>query len=109
MVSERHLLNQTSEFNQIRIGIGIATGEAVAGCMGSSDRMDYTVLGETVNLAARLCGKAPPQEVLIDQATHIDTKEMLPSDPVADLDLKGFSDAIQAYQLIPNESESKQT
>jgi adenylate cyclase len=54
----------------IGIGIGVATGEAVAGNMGSSDRMNYTVLGATVNLAARLTSEAAPGEILISQATR---------------------------------------
>ncbi len=37
------------------VGIGVATGEVVAGLMGSDDRQNYTVLGERVNLASRLC------------------------------------------------------
>ena len=44
----------------IGLGIGLNTGEAVAGNMGSRERLNYTVLGETVNLASRLCSAARP-------------------------------------------------
>jgi len=52
------------------VGIGIATGEIVIGNIGTPSRMDYTVLGHTVNLAARLCAKAEGLEILTTKATH---------------------------------------
>jgi class 3 adenylate cyclase len=64
MQRERERLNREVE-HPLQIGVGIATGEMVAGCMGSNDRLNYTVLGERVNLASRLCSKAGPGEVLI--------------------------------------------
>jgi class 3 adenylate cyclase len=52
------------------VGIGLATGEVVLGNVGAAQRMDYTVLGHTVNLAARLCAKAEAFEILTIKATH---------------------------------------
>jgi class 3 adenylate cyclase len=54
MMQERERLNRDA-VEPLRIGIGIATGIVVAGCIGTENRSDYTVVGEKVNLAARLC------------------------------------------------------
>lgn len=98
LILERERLNVTSP-HQLRIGIGIATGKMVAGCMGSTDRLNYTVLGERVNLAARLCSHADPGQALIDQTTRERLGDAITVRPLPALNLKGFSDHIQAYEL----------
>lgn len=98
MIEERNKLNETSE-HKILVGIGIATGEAVAGCMGSADRLNYTVLGERVNLASRLCSTAGKMEVVIDEATQIKLGALLEVEELAPLKLKGFSDTVKAFKV----------
>ena len=56
------------------VGLGIATGEMIVGNIGTSARMDYTVLGHNVNLAARLCGKAGAGEIFTVRETHTAAK-----------------------------------
>jgi class 3 adenylate cyclase len=99
MILERARLNQTSR-HKIQMGVGIATGEAVAGCMGSSDRLNYTVLGERVNLASRLCSKAAPMQVVVDQITRDRLGNSAVAEPLPPLEHKGFSEPIPAYQLV---------
>lgn len=99
MLEARTILNHKSEGPPIHIGIGISTGPLVAGCMGSDDRLSYTVLGATVNLGARLCGKADPGVCLIDEATHtrVNGKEATTfSDDIA---VKGFSKPIPVFTV----------
>ena len=79
-------------------GIGISHGYATLGVVGFDGRFDYTPLGGVVNLAARLCEKAGPGEVLLDHATYAATDGLLRFEPV-ELDLKGYTDA-RAYRVV---------
>ncbi len=81
----------------IGIGIGIASGVAVAGNMGSSDRMNYTVLGSIVNLAARLTGEAEAGEILIDRETRDAVGDSLAAPALGGRSLKGFSTEVEVY------------
>lgn len=83
------------------LGVGINTGEAVAGNMGSANRLNYTVLGSSVNLGARLCSGAAPGEVLVTRAVFDEAG----LDPVEATSLggrafKGFSDDVEVLSLV---------
>ena len=99
MIREREKLNATSS-RALRIGIGIATGPALAGCMGSEQRLNYTVIGERVNLAARLCSQAGPMDIIIDEATRAALPADFQTEPMGSLTLKGFSDPVPAHRVI---------
>jgi adenylate cyclase len=72
-------------------GIGVNTGPAVVGNMGSKDRLQYTALGDTVNTAARFCGAAPAFNLLIGLATFEACSEYIAVDEMPGLQLKGKS------------------
>lgn len=99
MIEERGRLNTTSKY-KIEMGIGVASGLAVAGCMGSADRLNYTVLGERVNLASRLCSKAGRMEVVIDSTTRDRLRGPSQIEPLEPLVLKGFADPVCAFKLL---------
>lgn len=80
-------------------GVGIAYGHATLGVVGTDGRYDYTPLGSVVNLAARLCAKAKPGEILIDQAMHAATRDYRLSSSAGTFDLKGFASDVPAYAL----------
>jgi class 3 adenylate cyclase len=67
--------------------------------MGSVNRLDYTVLGERVNLASRLCDTADRGEILIDETTRQGLGDQATTELVENLSLKGFSAEIQAWRL----------
>jgi adenylate cyclase len=72
-------------------GIGINTGPAVVGNMGSEDRLQYTALGDTVNTGARFCSAAPAFHVLIGWTTYEACKDFIAVDEMPGLQLKGKS------------------
>jgi class 3 adenylate cyclase len=98
MMEEREKLNENSNY-KIAIGIGVATGKAVAGRVGSKNRLNYTVLGPRVNLASRLCGQAERMEIVIDEPTYQACRAIVEVEALPELLLKGFSDAVHAYKL----------
>jgi class 3 adenylate cyclase/tetratricopeptide (TPR) repeat protein len=71
--------------------VGIALGEVVAGEIGGSVRRDYTVLGETVNLASRIVGEAKPGEIVLDDATWRAVSNRVRAAPLGGRSLKGIA------------------
>jgi class 3 adenylate cyclase len=87
----------------IRIGIGIATGEMVAGYTGTNKRATYTCIGDTVNLAARLetHTKVAQRVILIDQATRSSLSERIAVEPLGAVPFKGKSSAVEVFAVDP--------
>ena len=84
----------------IRWGIGVNTGPAVVGNMGSRSRLQYTALGDTVNTAARFCANAPAYHLLIGQQTYDQCKDYIAVDMVPGVQLKGKSaETFRIYQV----------
>jgi adenylate cyclase len=84
----------------IRWGIGVNSGPAVVGNMGSRSRLQYTALGDTVNTAARFCANAPAYQLLIGQPTYDMCKDYIAVDMVPGVQLKGKSaETFRIYQV----------
>lgn len=99
MLAVRAQLNQTSRY-QLQVGIGLATGRVLAGNMGSADRSNYTVLGERVNLAARLCSVAARGEIVLGATTREQLGNRITVTEMDPMQLKGFQDNIHAFKLV---------
>ena len=83
------------------VGIGVNSGAVYVGSIGSAGRKDYTVVGNTVNVAARLCGYAQRSQVLFTQNTKsLIKKEDLNYISIGKVTLKGMAKPVDAFQLI---------
>ncbi|MFK7850308.1 MAG: adenylate/guanylate cyclase domain-containing protein [Akkermansiaceae bacterium] len=98
MIQVRHDLSQKTG-RLVEVGIGLSYGELVAGCMGSTDRLNYTVLGDRVNLAARLCSAAGPGEVICDEAIAATLDNNVHAQPRERVALKGFTEPVSTFAL----------
>ncbi len=92
------------EVGRLDVGIGVATGPMVCGNVGGSRQMEYTVIGDTVNLSARLTSKAGPGEVWISDATAqaLKATNALPCVALAPLNVKGKELPVTPWRAWPH-------
>lgn len=83
----------------LRVGVGIHTGLAFVGTLGSTSPKDYTAVGDAVNIAARLQGQAAPGEVLVTDTAYEAVRAAFPHAQRQVYEVKGIPDPIVAYVL----------
>jgi len=93
----------------IKIGCGINTGYVIAGQIGSNDKMEYTVIGDTVNFASRVesCTKDAGADILISENTYQECKDLFLVQSMGAIYVKGKAEPQNIYAVIGRKSDTK--
>jgi adenylate cyclase len=83
----------------LAVGVGINTGEGVAGYMGSTKKMEYTVIGNTVNIASRLCSKAGPGEIIVSEMIWQRLVGQFPGELLLPAQVKGIAKPLKIFRI----------
>lgn len=92
--------------NPFQLRIGINTGYCTVGNFGSEDRMDYTIIGNEVNLAARLQAHAELGEILIGHETYSLVKDTVRAKEQPPATVKGFAKPIRNYRIVGHDDDT---
>jgi len=95
----RHLEIPQLLSGRVQIGIGINTGVAMVGCVGSDKRMDYTAIGDVVNVAHRFQTLSLPDQIIISESTWRGVGEEVEAECLGDLQLKDPNALVHAYSV----------
>jgi adenylate cyclase len=104
-------LNRDAEarhWPELRVGIGINTGIVTAGNIGSPRRLDYTVVGDTVNTASRLMSNAAGGQILISHSTAVETSQLVMT-RLPLLHVKGRTEPVEVFSVGWEESTILET
>jgi len=81
-------------------GVGISTGYATLGHIGTEEQFHYTAIGSVVNLASRLCDQAKSGEILISEVVYAEAEAFVTVTPGGELTLKGFPKPVAAHRVV---------
>lgn len=88
----------------IQVGIGINSGSLVAGYIGSTQTMSYSVIGDTVNTASRLCAAAQGGQIIVSQITHKQMNGLFEVEEIDPVHAKGKFNPIRVFNIVEEKS-----
>ncbi len=91
--------NRDDDIPSLFFGVGINTGKAIIGNIGAQWHYQYTAIGDSVNVASRICSHARPREVLIGFNTHEHIKDKVTAQPLPPIKFKGKSQEVTVYHV----------
>jgi class 3 adenylate cyclase len=91
---------ELTDSTQLRVRMGINTGYCTVGNFGSDDRMDYTIVGGSVNVASRLESTAVADQIHISHETYSLVKDEIYCRPVGDIMVKGIAHSLRTYEVV---------
>ena len=109
VVAALEMRDQLRIFNKLRekegkspvgMGVGVNTGPLVAGYMGAKRRLEYTVIGDTVNTASRFCGLAESDQVLISEYTYQQVADRIAAEYLGTRQVKGKEAGVEVYSAL---------
>jgi adenylate cyclase len=95
-----HLHQRLPTAYRLNYGIGITVGDAVVGHIGTAQRVDYTAIGPSVNLARRLQEAAAPGQILFTRLAYQRVQKHVEARPLPPLQVEGINEPIEAYELV---------
>jgi adenylate cyclase len=101
LVAHENALREEQGKFPVQFRIGVNTGSMLAGNMGSRERMEYTVVGDTVNLASRLCGITNGNEIVISREMYLrdDVRKRVIAGEYQSIQLRGISQPVSTYRV----------
>ena len=86
--------------DELEVGIGIVTGDVLLGSIGSDDRLDFTAIGNQVNLCSRLCAMAGPREILIADSTYQLVRDLISAERLEAVAVRGLAQPVDVYRMV---------
>lgn len=108
------MLRSLNEFNRTReaenqpailIGIGINTGKVITGSIGSTRALQYTAIGDPMNVASRLCSVAKPNEIIISDETYALIRDRINAESLPPVQVKGIAGQLNVHRVLGHLSD----